>query len=235
MYYRKCNEHNFLKQHRSAESIKFIVVHYTANNGDAARNNVDYYARTALKNPASAHYFVDENEVCCSVPWDYIAYHCGGKPWLGTNPLFYGECRNFNSIGVEMVSRKDKKGNYYILQEVQERAAKFVAELMKTYNLGIGRVIRHYDVTGKPCPKPMVDNANWVKFKKLVEKYYRGEEDEPMKYYEKLEDIPEGELRDTIDEWIDDGIIKGNSNGLHLSEDMVRCIVFLNRRLQRDN
>ena len=36
------------------QNIKYIVVHYTANDGDTARNNGNYFAQ-ANKN-ASAHY-----------------------------------------------------------------------------------------------------------------------------------------------------------------------------------
>ena len=46
---------------RSGNSIKYIVVHYTANNGDTAAGNGNYFSSPNRK--ASAHYFVDENSV----------------------------------------------------------------------------------------------------------------------------------------------------------------------------
>ena len=54
--FKQANIGNF-KWGRS-EAVKYIVVHYTANDGDTAKNNADYYARESIK--ASAHYFVDE-------------------------------------------------------------------------------------------------------------------------------------------------------------------------------
>ena len=42
-------------------AVRFIVVHYTANKGDTAKNNADYFAREKVG--ASAHFFVDETEV----------------------------------------------------------------------------------------------------------------------------------------------------------------------------
>ena len=44
--------------------------------------------------------------------------------------------------------------------------------LMKKYNVPAERVMRHYDVTGKICPKPFVENEKaWKEFKeKLSEK-----------------------------------------------------------------
>ena len=41
------------------QPVRYIVMHYTANNGDTARNNCDYYHRVGGLQ-ASAHYFCDE-------------------------------------------------------------------------------------------------------------------------------------------------------------------------------
>ena len=51
---------------RAAGQIKYIVLHYTGNDGDTAENNAKYYASTVVK--TSAHYFVDANSVYQSVP-----------------------------------------------------------------------------------------------------------------------------------------------------------------------
>ncbi len=58
-----------------AGPIQYIVVHYTANRGDTAKNNADYFARTVTK--TSAHYFVDELEIWQSVLETDTAWHCG--------------------------------------------------------------------------------------------------------------------------------------------------------------
>lgn len=228
MFLKLAHKNNYSNIDRKKSDIKFIVVHYTANNGDTARDNLDYYARTALEDPASAHFFVDEKEICCSVPWSFTAYHCGTK-----KKYIHPTCRNFNSIGIELCSRKDTKGKYYFKDETIHNAARFVALQMKNYNIPIGNVIRHYDVTGKSCPRPFVENPQaWQNFKNLVLKYYNGEaekESAEMPYYEKLDDIPAGEFRETIRKLVDRGIIKGNGAGLHLSYDMTRIIIFLNR------
>ena len=57
-------------------SIKYIVIHYTANNGDTAFGNAKYF-RNNKNLQASAHYFVDENEVWQSVKESDTAFHCG--------------------------------------------------------------------------------------------------------------------------------------------------------------
>ena len=48
--------------------VLFIVAHDTGNEGSTAKNNVDYYTRTAPQESASAHLFVDDREIRECVP-----------------------------------------------------------------------------------------------------------------------------------------------------------------------
>ena len=64
---------------RSTSAIKYIVLHYTANDGDSAYNNAEYYANNIVT--ASAHYFVDDTTIYQSVPDNVIAWAVGGKKW----------------------------------------------------------------------------------------------------------------------------------------------------------
>ena len=91
------------------QPIQYIVVHYTANNGDRAESNGNYFAQPNRN--ASAHYFVDESNVVQSVKDTDTAWHCGAKSYK------HPKCRNDNSIGVEMCSEKDEKGQYYINEQ----------------------------------------------------------------------------------------------------------------------
>ena len=50
---------------RNGNSVKYIVLHYTGNKGDTARNNIDYFYNG--NRGASAHYFVDDNSIWQSV------------------------------------------------------------------------------------------------------------------------------------------------------------------------
>lgn len=145
-----------------AGSIKYIVIHYTANNGDTAFGNANYF-RSNKNLQASAHYFVDENEVWQSVKESDTAFHCGAKHYR------HSECRNSNSIGVELCSRKSGGGKYYFKGETEDRAAELVKSLMKKYGIDTNHVLRHFDVTGKNCPEPFVrDVAQWVKFGQMI-------------------------------------------------------------------
>ena len=142
--------------------IEYIVIHYTANDGDTAKNNADYFANNANLS-ASANYFVDEITEWQSVKDNDTAYHCGAKTYK------HKACRNHNSIGIELCSRRDGNGNYYFKDETIKRAAALTKELMKKYNIPIENVIRHYDVTGKICPAPMVNNEKlWKEFLSML-------------------------------------------------------------------
>lgn len=145
------------------ETIKFLVLHYTANNGDTAFSNCKYFS-DANRN-ASSHYFVDEKEVYRSVRDMNVAWHCGS-----TNGYKHKYCRNTNSIGIEMCSRKDKNGKFYLKEETIANAIELTKFLMEKYDITVENVIRHYDVTGKICPKPFVENLeDWKQFKDRLE------------------------------------------------------------------
>lgn len=149
--------------------ILFLVIHFTSNKGDTAKNNADYFAREIVK--ASAHYFVDENEIWQSVPDDCVAWHCGGKAY------YHSLCRNANSIGIE-ICMNDKQGK--IRQKSIDHAAELIRELMDRYDIPVENVVRHYDVTHKYCPGPMVDNpALWAEFKKKLEAKPMAKNNEP--------------------------------------------------------
>lgn len=140
-----------------AGKVEYIVVHYTANSGDTAKNNADYFAREWTG--TSAHYFVDGREVWQSVRDEDTAYHCGS-----THPK-HPACRNYNSIGVEMCDSVEA-----VPAATRERTAAFVRELMERYQVPPENVLRHYDVTGKRCPAPWVDSpVGWEKFKSMLE------------------------------------------------------------------
>ena len=175
MNFKQANEANFAQGR--TQPIEFLVIHYTANNGDTVQNNLDYFAGNAVG--ASAHYFVDENGYGQSVKDVDTAWHCGASSYR------HEACRNANSIGMERCSRKDSKGNYYFMDQTVYNAAALARQLMQTYGIDRAHVLRHYDVTGKRCPAPMVDNPTlWENFLNLLE-------DKTMTYAEAIETVKE--------------------------------------------
>ena len=155
---------NFTKGRK--QKIQFLVIHYTANNGDLAKSNCNYF-KSPNRN-ASAHYFVDEKEIWQSVEDNNIAWHCGTS-----GKYYHSKCRNDNAIGIELCSEKDSKGNYYFTNETINNAVGLIKMLMEKYNIPIENIVRHYDVTHKNCPAPFVNNNTaWDNFKdSLMEEY----------------------------------------------------------------
>ena len=156
-----CNPKNYTKGR--SQPIEYLVIHYTANHGDTAQGNCSYFHSNAVQ--ASAHYFVDETEIAQSVPDSDTAWHCGATVYR------HPKCRNANSIGIELCSRKRSDGSYYFLEATVNRAAALTASLMKRYGIPTQNILRHYDVTGKCCPAPFVTSpAAWTQFLQLVRK-----------------------------------------------------------------
>ncbi len=145
--------------------IKYIVLHYVGATG-GAEANCRYYASKYIG--ASAHYYVGfDGEIWQSVEDGDIAWHCGAKSYR------HPECRNSNSIGIELCVRN--KGSqaadsrdWYFEEATVTAAIELTRELMEKYGVPAERVIRHYDVTGKICPNPYVYNHTahtWEAFK----------------------------------------------------------------------
>lgn len=144
------------------KDVTYLVVHYTANNGDSDEGNGNYFAKKIIG--ASAHYFVDEDSVTQAVKDTDTAWHCESRGMA----LKCG-CRNSNSIGIEMCSDK-VKGVYVITADTVTNTVELIKLLMKKYNIPVENVLRHYDVCGKNCPEPFVrDAGQWVAFKKRLE------------------------------------------------------------------
>lgn len=143
---------------RSSRNIRYIVMHYTGNSTDTAYNNTKYFK--SVNRNASAHYFVDDNDIYRCVRDKDVAWHVGDKLKSGNGGSFNGKCTNYNSIGIEMCCT-----NYDISEKTENNAVELVKHLMKQYSIPATRVIRHYDVTNKICPKPMIDSTRWNNFK----------------------------------------------------------------------
>lgn len=145
--------------------IKYIVIHYVGALG-GAEANCKYYASQYIG--ASAHYFVGFNgEIWQSVEDKNIAWHCGAKTYK------HPECRNTNSLGIELCvrnkgSQTDTSRDWYFEEATVREAKKLTKALMEQYGIKEDHVIRHYDVTGKICPNPYVYNHTkhtWQDFK----------------------------------------------------------------------
>jgi N-acetylmuramoyl-L-alanine amidase CwlA len=133
-------------------TIKYLVIHYTGNDGDTDEGNSKYFKGDR---GVSAHYFVDSDSITQCVPDNYIAWHCGT-----TGTYKHKLCRNNNSIGIELCDDQ-KNGKVYPSAKTIQNALDLTKSLMQKYNIPAENVIRHYDVTGKKCPAYWVDDTAW--------------------------------------------------------------------------
>ena len=215
------NAGNYTKGRKQA--VQYIVVHYTANNGDRAESNGKYFQQPNRN--ASAHYFVDESDVVQSVKDSDTAWHCGAKSYK------HDKCRNDNSIGVEMCSEKDGSGLYYINEATQKKALEVVKWLMGKYGVPLENVLRHYDVTGKLCPEPFVRiQVQWQDFKEKLSKQTELKEVETEMIYNYIDENMPKWARATVQKLVDKGYLNGNEKGeLGLNDTMLKIFVINDR------
>ena len=210
--------------------VKYLVIHYVGAAG-GARVNARYYGSTPGIG-ASAHYFVGHASegaaVYNSVPEGDTAWHCGRVDGKYRHP----ECRNANSIGIELCCHKASDGTWYFDPETLEAGAELARDIMARYGIPLARVLRHYDVTGKICPEPFVrDEKAWTEFKNRL----KGENDMTEqdvqrliaaaveaarpRVYTDLAQVPEW-AQGLVGRAMDAGIIRGSGGGkLHLTDD----------------
>lgn len=230
-----CNRANYGGS-RFASSVRYLVYHYTGNDGDTARANSIYYANATVK--ASAHYFVDDTEIVQSVPELRTAWSVGGKKWsdcarTGGGTL-YGIVKNANSLSIEMCCTT-RNGRLIATEATLANAAALGRKLMALYGIPIARVVRHFDVTGKHCPAYFMDSAAWEAFKRRL----TDREGETMNRYNSLAEIRESApwAVETVEKLIDVGVIRGSGAkdeqgrpaDMDLSADMLRLLVICDR------
>lgn len=210
---------------RKLSAIQAIVFHFTANTGTGAtaKGNARYFEAGSEGRKASAHYVVDEGETAYEcVPPDTVAWAVGD----GNRGPYGGTVNNYNSVSIEMVSHTDEQGRYYIPKETMQHAAELYAQLKRKLP-NVKYIVRHYDVSLKRCPEPLLDESKWAAFKNLLE-----EANEVR--YEKLKDVTSQTYRQTLDKLVEKGLLKGKGGSgeditLDLSEDTVRTLVILDR------
>ena len=214
---------------RGASQIKYLIFHYTGNDGDKAANNAAYFQQNIVK--ASAHYFVDDTTVWRSVPDLKVAWAVGGSKYPNADKTgggtMHGIITNTNSISIEMCDTI-RNGVYQASEATLTNAAALGRELMAKYGIPLERVYRHFDVTGKHCPSYLISAQKWAEFKARLE-------EDDVARYRYLKDVP-ATFRPIIEALMKAGIVQGyddgtagNGNAIDLSHDQVRILVFAYR------
>ena len=136
----------------SIEQVNYIAIHYTANPGSTAISNRNYFENlaTTQDNKVSSHFVIGlEGEVVQCIPTSEISY--------ATNS------RNVDTISIECC-HPDETGQFNTA--TYDSAVKLTAWLCTRLGLTSDQMIRHYDVTGKDCPKYYVENPDaWIQMK----------------------------------------------------------------------
>lgn len=185
---------------RRGHKPTWVVVHYSGTANASAINVAKAMARETAT--TSAHYIVDQQRVIQVLPESVSAWHvAGGKPdaryagyehavgwhnWyrrVSPSSRFLG---NRNSIGVELCVKKISGSHsvydtdWMFPDEELDLAARLIADICERNGLAVEHVLRHYDATGKPCPRPFVrmrtdkDDANerlWDLFLTKIRSY----------------------------------------------------------------
>ena len=132
------------------EEVNGIVIHYVGNPGTTAAQNHSFFTNLAQTGEtyASSHFLVGlDGEVLQNVPLNEVAY-CSNQ-------------RNDDTISIECC-HPDDSGEF--TSATYESLVSLTRWLMEEYGLDTSQVIRHYDVTGKLCPKAFVEHPEEYQF-----------------------------------------------------------------------
>ena len=155
---------------RSLNDIRYIVIHYTGNNGDTAKNNADYFAAGNTEE-VGAHFFVDKcGEIWNSVDIERISWSIGGLYSTSNGAgSYYKKCTNANSVSIELcncvngTNWKQMLATRNLVLHIQKKCPNAKS------------IIRHWDVNGKGCPASMTGTGNeqWKRFHNYLTKRYQ--------------------------------------------------------------
>lgn len=167
----------FSRPGKKLKEKKGIVIHWVGNPGTSAGQNLNYFKQLAKQNLgddvkdryAGSHYIVDDNMIIKTMEDDELTYHVGAYNYMDGVQEKIGSYPNSYLIGIE-VCHPDWFGNFS--RETIKNLCYLTKYLMLRYGLSIDNVYRHYDITGKMCPKYYVKHSQkWDQLKKEIENY----------------------------------------------------------------
>ncbi|MDD3221705.1 MAG: peptidoglycan recognition family protein [Lachnospiraceae bacterium] len=133
------------------DPIKGIVIHYVGNPGSTAQSNRDYFEglKDSKVTSASSNFIVGlEGEIIQCVPTNEIAY-CSNS-------------RNSDTVSIE-VCHETADGKFN--ESTYSSLVNLTGWLCMYLDVSPKEIIRHYDITGKICPKYYVEHEDaWETF-----------------------------------------------------------------------
>lgn len=157
-------------------AIKGVAIHWVANPNSSAINNRNYFNNLPTINKtnrekaekegkkftaryASSHEIIGlDGELVICIPKNEVAYHVGANSYTSKAKTLFGNSPNRYLYGIE-ACHPDWEGKFN--DKTYKTLVNRVADLLIEFNLIPSKdtIWRHYDVTGKDCPRYYVQNS----------------------------------------------------------------------------
>lgn len=127
-----------------------ITIHSTANTRSTALNERGWLTNSSNNRTASWHIAVDDRMAVEAIPLNEVAYHAGNREG------------NLSSLGLEIC----ESGNR---EKTIANTVELVVAVLRERRWEKEKVVRHFDWSGKICPRIMVVN-NWSGWREFIER-----------------------------------------------------------------
>lgn len=134
---------------------EYVTLHDTANQA-SAENEIAYMIRNELE--VSFHIAVDEKEAIQGLPLNRNSWSCGDKV-----------SGNGNRKGISVEICRPTHEDRILYNQAEENAVYVAARLLYKYGLGIDRLKKHQDWSGKKCPNVILTENRWEGIKGRVQ------------------------------------------------------------------
>lgn len=170
------------------KKIMALIVHWTQSPGAKATWVADFFEKRN-EGYGGAHYVIDiDGSVINCIPDNEVAWHCGAKSYTDTALAFFGaytcsefSSPNFHSIGLELC-HETMRGDFS--ESTLNSTKILLASLCEKYSLNAKKdILRHYDITGKICPKWFVNKQDeWENFLNSVLELQNTKNGQPIEF-----------------------------------------------------
>ncbi len=161
------------------KDVKAVVLHWTEAPKQTPKGTINYWINAGKKGTSgkygSAQYVIGtDGKIVQAMPENEVAWHSGQN--IGLNYLYTPlaktlltdniETVNYFCIGIEM-EPLNVKGKFS--KQTVDSAVQLTAIILLENKLNPDTdLLRHYDLTTKPCPLYYVDDKKWENFKNEV-------------------------------------------------------------------
>jgi N-acetylmuramoyl-L-alanine amidase len=173
--------------------VQATIVHYTANPGADADDHFRYFDQTIVGSEryAGAQIVVDRHKALELIPLDEGTFGAndGGTAALKLQTLRARDARyptrtgdgnaNLLTIHIEMCQEPDGSIHPHTIERTRQ-IIKMLQDMFPQLKDTKNRVVRHFDVTGKNCPRPFVEDIQkWRAFLSSIDQPVYKKESSP--------------------------------------------------------